>query len=229
MGVVATATAGLLLTPLGSSADRTGPLVVLACAALAVLVVLEARRPLLRPVAVAAVAGALLVLAVAMPPRTSHDLWSYAMYGRIVAVHHADPYRSPPSDFPSDTALHRVDRGWRDAPSVYGPVFTGLSSALAPIVGERPLATRVAYKSIAALAVAAVLVALVRRKRTAAIAAVGLHPLVVVELVNGGHNYALVGLLLLAGVWAVLRDRPALAGAAVAAAVLVKVVALLPA
>lgn len=229
VAVAAGATTGLLLSPFGAPADRTGPLTALACAALAVLVVVEARHPLLGPGPLAAVAGGLLVLAVAVPPRTSHDLWAYAMYGRIVAVHHADPYRTRPSAFPEDPALRRVDPGWRESRSVYGPAFTGMSAAVARAAGGSALAARVAYQAMAALATGAVLAALARQRRTAAMAAIGLHPLVVVSLVNGGHNDALVGLLLLVAAWAVVRPRPVVAGLAAAAAVMIKVVALLPA
>jgi alpha-1,6-mannosyltransferase len=228
VAVNAVATVALLLSPYGSAADRRAPLTFVACGSLAALVVLELRRPLLRATAVAAVAAALLVAAVAFPPRTSHDVWSYAMYGRITAIHHADPYTAPPARFPADPALQRVDPGWRHARSVYGPVFTGASAVIARVT-DRPLLTRLAYQVWAALSVGMVLVLLARTGRSAALAAVGLHPLVIVQVVNGGHNDAFVGLALLAAVWAARRRRPAWVGVAAALAVGTKLVALLPA
>ena len=70
-------------------------------------------------------AGALLVVAVVIAP-VGHDIWSYAMYGRIVSVHHASPYTHVPADYPHDPLLHLV--GWRRTPSVYGPGFVGLAA-----------------------------------------------------------------------------------------------------
>ena len=228
VAVDAAAILALLSSPYGSPADRVAPLTLTACGALLLLVVMELRRPTLRAAPLAAVAGLLLLVAVIAPPRTSHDLWSYAMYGRIVAVHHADPYRLPPRAFPRDPALQRVEPGWRSARSVYGPVFTGLSAALARITGGSALATRLAYQLFAATSVGIVLLVLVRRGRAVAVAAIGLHPLVVVQLVNGGHNDAVVGLLLMLAVLACRRPRPVVVGLVAAVAVSTKLVAALP-
>jgi hypothetical protein len=227
VAVDAVAIVGLLLSPYGTEADRTVPLTVLACGALAVLVVLELRRSLLPALPLAVVACGLLVGAVVFPPRTSHDVWSYAMYGRIAATHH-DPYRDPPAAFPDDPALHRVDPAWRHTRSVYGPLFTG-ASALVGRATDRQVPTRVAYQLTAALAVGAVVWALARRRRSVAVAAVGLHPLVVVHLVNAGHNDAFIGVVLLGAAVAARRRRPEIVGVALALAVGTKAVALLPA
>src|SRR4051794_13370399 len=51
-----------------------------------VLVGTRTREHLRRPVVIG-VGAALLLVAVAMPPRQSHDLWIYAMYGRTVTAH----------------------------------------------------------------------------------------------------------------------------------------------
>jgi alpha-1,6-mannosyltransferase len=220
---------GLLRAPYGSAADRTAPLAVIGCVTVVALALLEHRRPHLPRRFVLGVACALLALAVLVPPRTSHDLWSYAMYGRIVTVHDADPYTTPPDAFRHDPMLHRVSHGWRDTPSVYGPAFTTGSAVIAKVVGSNPLATRLAYQAWAAGSVLAILLILHKRRLTAAVIALGLHPIVVVALVNGGHNDALVGLLLVAAVLAVERRWPKTAGAAAAGAALIKIAAILPA
>jgi hypothetical protein len=59
-------------------------------------------------------------------------------------------------------------------------------------------------------------------------ALLGLNPLVVVGVVNGGHNDALVGLAVLAGVLLAEDRRPAASGVAFGLGLLVKPVALLP-
>lgn len=225
----AAGTAATLLAAPGASPDLTFPLLVLAAAPLAGLVALEHRHPTLSPRIVLGVAGALLVLAVVQPPHGSHDIWSYAMYGRIVAVHHASPYVHAPAEFASDPALSRVAPVWRHAPSVYGPGFTLASAGIMAAAGRSSLLARVGFQGLAAAAVFGVGLLLLRRRVPASVlAAVLLNPLMVVSVASGGHNDALVGLCLLAAALA-LRRRPAVAGLLFGAAVLVKAVAFLPA
>src|SRR2546425_9244931 len=50
----------------------------------------------------------LTIFAVAMPARSSKDVYAYIMYGRIVSAHHASPYTHVPAEYPSDPALQRV-------------------------------------------------------------------------------------------------------------------------
>jgi hypothetical protein len=120
------------------------------------------------------------------------------MYGRMVATHHVSPYTHIPAEFPSDPALARVAPGWRDAPSLYGPGFTVLSAGIMTGAGTSGLAARVGFQAVAAAAVLAMGSVLIRRRVPgAALAAVLLNPLVLVWVVNGGHNDAVVGLLLL--------------------------------
>jgi hypothetical protein len=67
-----------------------------------------------------------------------------------------------------------------------------------------------------------------RTRSPAAVAAIGLNPLVVISVVNGAHNDAWVGLAVVAGVVLVMQGRMRWAGLALAAAALVKVGAILP-
>src|SRR5437867_3737706 len=39
-----------------------------------------------------------LLFAAAVRPAGSEDVYSYAVYGRIIAAHHANPYRVKPAD-----------------------------------------------------------------------------------------------------------------------------------
>jgi alpha-1,6-mannosyltransferase len=225
----AAGTAAMLLVSPRSPADVTFPLVLLAVVPLAGLVALEHRRPTISPKLLLGVAGGLLLLAVTQPPHGSDDLWSYAMYGRLVAAHHVSPYTHVPADFPSDPALARVSPGWRGTPSLYGPGFTVLSAGIMAVGGVSGLAARLGFQAVAAAALFAVGAVLVRRRTpSAALAAVMLNPLILVWVVNGGHNDALVGLSLFLAALALPR-RLGLAGLLLAAAVLVKAVAVLPA
>jgi hypothetical protein len=173
----------------------------------------------------------LLLLAIARPPSSSHDLWSYAMYGRIGAQHHQSPYIRPPSSFPGDPLLHRVDPLWRRTRTVYGPVFTSWSMLLARAAGRSSLRLRLGFQLTAAVAV--VVAARLLDRRTdgdvRSLALILLNPLVVCSLVNDGHVDAVVGCLVLVAVLAIERGAHGRAGAVLGIAGLLKITALVPA
>jgi hypothetical protein len=195
-------------------------------AALGLLLGLEPLRRSLNMGVVLAVSGALLLGSAIAPARSSDDLWAYAMYGRAIVVHHESPYVHPPSDFPDDPMLAHVDPYWRGTTARYGPLFLAITVPIAAVAGEHPLPTRLAYQMLAALAVFVALVLIARRTRNpAAVAAVGLNPVTAYVVVNGGHNDALVGVAVLAGVLLATRDRHIPASLAFTAAALVKATA----
>src|SRR5215212_10078167 len=137
----------------------------------------------------AAPSASLQLVAVAMPPRQSHDLWIYAMYGRTVTAHGSSPYAHPPRDFPGDPALRRVDAHWRATTAPYGPVFVGTAALVVAATGTDELTTRLAFQGLAVLAVVLALGLLVRRGVSAqGLALVALNPVIIVEVVNGGHK-----------------------------------------
>jgi len=108
-------------------------------------------------------------------------------------------------------------------------LFTGVSAVGMAVAGGSPLVARLFFQGLAALAVALALWLVDRRTRDpVALALLGANPVVIVSVVNGGHNDALVGLAILGGVLLVCARRPAWAGAALGAAALVKVAAVLP-
>lgn len=166
--------------------------------------------------------------AAALPSSESHDLWSYAVDGRIVSQYGSSPYVHSPAHYPHDAFLHLVGGGWRTTRSVYGPVFTWLSAVLTGVTGTNELATRLAFQLLAAAAVlvATVLVGRVTRDPLAVLV-VGVNPVVAMEIVNPGRNDALVGLALLGAVLLVRRRRALAAVAVLTAGVLVKAVAVL--
>jgi hypothetical protein len=235
-GLVATgATAAVLVRGEQGSFGPTLLVLILAYVALAVVLAVEVgrhragRAPSLSKHLVGACAAGLLVLAVVVPPTESGDVWAYSWYGRVVAHYHANPYTNPASHYPNDKWAQRVDRIWKNTNSVYGPVFTAVSGAGMLFFGFSFLAARLFFQAIAALCVAGAIAIVWRRTRSpAAVAAIGLNPLVVISVVNGAHNDAWVGLAVLGGVVLVTRGRMRWAGLAFAAAVMVKVAAVLP-
>ena len=98
---------------------------------------LLAAHPRHRPATWPVVAGAFVFRLTlwSLPGLFSTDIFSYVMYGRIAAVHAANPYIQPPADFASDPFLAWVFPFWRDQPSVYGPAWTDLSWLLSLLTG----------------------------------------------------------------------------------------------
>jgi hypothetical protein len=64
----------------------------------------------------------LLVFQFDSPVMLSSDPFSYALYGRILSIYHANPYVQLPNQFPGDPFLALAY--WKDVPSYYGPVWT---------------------------------------------------------------------------------------------------------
>ena len=226
VALVAAACTGRLLlhtdAPLGSRLALT----LVAYLAFALVVAGEVVRPVLgRRVVLAAIVG-LLAVAVVAPPRESRDLWLYGMYGRIVAEHHDNPYTHVPAEYRDDPWFDRLHPAWRRTTSLYGPAFVALSAAGMHVVEDSLLAGRLFFQGLAALAVLAAALVVGRLTASpAAMAFVGLNPLVVVSVVNGGHNDAVVGLAVIVGAVLAARRRVVLAGLVLAAAVLVKATA----
>jgi hypothetical protein len=224
--VSATAT-GIVIFRRFSGAGRAGMLTI-AFVALAVVVLLPRWRRALSMRVVVAVTMVLLGLAVARWPRDSTDIWSYAAYGRMVAQYDVSPYEHVPVEFSNDRAIRRVKPAWQNTASVYGPLWHEISAGVVSVTDTHLQSTRIAFQTLAALSVfLAVLLIAKRTRDPAAAALVGLNPLIVYDVVNGGHNDALVGLALLVGVLLATRERFALAAVAIGMAALVKLVALL--
>jgi hypothetical protein len=144
-----------------------------------------------------AAAGTVAVL-VNITPVGSSDAASYAAYGRIAALGH-NPYTFLPSMLPGgkhNPYTMLVSPQWQHTASVYGPVATWTHLLAAEIGGARPWATIwVLMIMIGAAFLAAGYVLL----RTAAnpVRAVLLwvaNPLLIAELVIGGHMDAFVAL-----------------------------------
>ena len=157
----------------------------------AVLLLLRSGGPLV-PVLVLAIAFQLLPLL--GPTLLSRDAYTYWAYGRVAAVHGANPYEDPPGRWPEDPATVRMGSSWREQPSLYGPAFTALSRVVAAGVGESDELAALSFRAIAALAIVAIvlLAAYLARNRAYAAAFVGLNPLVALHFAGGGHNDALM-------------------------------------
>jgi Glycosyltransferase family 87 len=139
-------------------------------------------------------------------------------------VQDGNPYRDPPAEFPNDPAFRHIGEDWRDTTSVYGPAFTLASEPLARVAGASEDAAAWIYKSLAALAMLAATGLAVRlaRDKTFACAFAGWNPVVALHAGGGGHNDAWLAALVLGAVALAAVGRGRAAGAAWAAAILVK-------
>src|SRR4051795_10681198 len=165
------------------------------------------------------------VLFLLAPPLLSADLFGYIDYARIGAVHGLDPYAHGPACVPHDEVFAFMR--WRgELPSPYGPLFTVGSYAIAPLSVAAGFWVLKSLAALASLAIVWLVWDAARRLRIAATPAamlVGLNPLVLVWAVGGAHNDLVVVAAVTGGVWLAVAGRERLAGAALAAAVGLKV------
>jgi alpha-1,6-mannosyltransferase len=186
----------------------------------------------------AAVMGLTLAL---LPSLPSDDVFSYILYGRISAVHNANPLIATPADFPNDPFLSLVY--WQTTRSVYGPVWLGLSDVvtrLAQALGGS-LAVYVAlFKLVgllAHLANVALVWAILGRigqltpgRRLAGTLFYAWSPLCLLEFSASAHNDAVMLTFLLLGIYALTRGWEVAGLALIGLAIATKLtpVALLP-
>ncbi len=158
------------------------------------------------------------------PPLLSHDVYSYVDYARLGVLHGIDPYVRGPAAAPADPAFPYVT--WPHTPSAYGPLFTLASDPLAwlPVSAAVWALKALAAASVLAVAALAGRLAAVRGVEPLRAAAfVALNPLVLVQVIGGAHNDGLAMALAMLGVSGVLCAAEAGGGAALVAAIAVKV------
>jgi MYXO-CTERM domain-containing protein len=180
-----------------------------------VVALLGLRRAGRRLAVVCAIAAAIQLIPLAGPLLLSRDVYSYWAYARIAWQHDRDPYVSSPATFPGDPATRVVARGWRHTTSVYGPAFTAASIAVDDTAAS-PESVAFTFRALAALAAigAALLAAQIAWRKTFAAAFVGWNPLLAVAFAGGGHNDALMLVLILAALALARRRRDVASGAA---------------
>ncbi|MEY2474375.1 MAG: hypothetical protein QOK28_3704 [Actinomycetota bacterium] len=223
------ATVATLLAP-PSAPEVRASLLIVAFALFGALVLRERRRPTLGVATVLLTSGLVTIVAVARPPYGSHDLWSYATYGRILVRYHRNPYATLPAAFPRDPIARHVARGWRHTASMYGPGFTLLCSAIVGVTRTSVVATRLAFQALSAGAFALCCAVIARAGAPRwTVVAIALNPLLLVTVVNGGHVDPLIAVLLVVGAIAVDRRRLAIGALAFGVAVGIKLVVVLPA
>ncbi len=160
-------------------------------------------------------------------PITAIDLFGYVARGRVLAIHGANPFLHPPSDFPADP-IGPYAGGWHTLASPYGPAWEWLAGAAAALGGDDLLRGLLVFKGLVvvaylldALLIWAILSRLRPTQRLAGTLLFAWNPLVLLETAANGHNDAAMLLPVLLAVW-LLADRrttiPVWRGAAALAA-----------
>ncbi|KUM95588.1 hypothetical protein AQI88_16055 [Streptomyces cellostaticus] len=174
----------------------------------------------------------LLVLAVwatpllLAPPLFSRDVYSYLAQGAMVDAH-MDVYTHGPDRLGGPLA-DEVAPVWQHTAAPYGPAFLALASALSGLTRGQLPAGLLGMRLLALLGVALMAAALPRLARhsgadpAAALWLGALNPLVLLHLVAGAHNDAIMLGLLGLGLVAALGRWPVLGAVLVTLAALVK-------
>lgn len=146
------------------------------------------------------------------PPMYSRDVYSYLAQSEI-AVKGLDPYRVGPA--PGLGLDHvftlSVPNMWRETPAPYGPLFLWIGEGISRITGENIVAAVLCHRLVVLLGVGLIVWAtprLARRCGVAEVSALWLgaaNPLLIMHLVAGIHNEALMLGLMLAGTEFALR------------------------
>src|SRR3954468_1460085 len=153
----------------------------LAAMSVAYVVVLVVAPQLPARLVLAVIALLVVMLAVA-PPLLSTDVFNYVAYARM-AVHGVNPYAHGTVDFIHDPSYPYVGHFRNRTPTAYGPLFTLVSYAVAPL---GVAAAMWSFKVVAALATLGCIVLawhiarLVGRDQLRAAVLIGLNPLVLV-------------------------------------------------
>jgi hypothetical protein len=165
------------------------------------------------------------------PILISTDVFSYIAYARMGVVHGVNPYLHGPSSIAGDPVYHYVGQDWRHTETAYGPLYTLLSYALAPLGVVGALWGMKLEALLASAGTIALLWRCARERGFDPVFAallVGLNPLFVIYGLGGAHNdllmiFAMMVAVTLMVVPRVTPAREAWAAAAIVAGALVKV------
>jgi alpha-1,6-mannosyltransferase len=142
----------------------------------------------------------------AAPPMYSKDVYSYLAQSQISRLG-LDPYRVGPA--PALGLDHvftlSVPSLWRDTPAPYGPLFLWVGRGISELTGENIVAAVLFHRLVVLLGVGLIVWAMPRLAHRCGVAEVSAlwlgaaNPLLIMHLVAGIHNEALMLGLMLAG------------------------------
>jgi alpha-1,6-mannosyltransferase len=169
-----------------------------------------------------------------LPLLFSRDVYSYSYYGRMVSTYHSNPYVMTPSDFRLNSLWGLTWPGWRATPSVYGPLFTWISTLVTTWIHS----VNALIKTFQIIAVAASLTTVYvvgklvdrewPRRAVFAVAVIGCNPVVIFQVVAAGHNDMLVALAVAVAAASLFARKELLGTLALTLGMLVKATAGVP-
>jgi hypothetical protein len=177
-------------------------------------------------------AGALVAGVLTLLPPTGGDILNYVAYGEEAASG-VNPYTAGPQSpgVPQSAITAAVPSPWQTTPSIYGPLFTKISAAIAHVAhGDGHLAVTLMRLLLTGsfvltgLVLYAVCGTPAGRRRAAVLWSA--NPLLLFTLVAGAHVDALVTAAIVCAI-ALVRRSPLAAGALLALAATVKLSALI--
>jgi len=147
------------------------------------------------------------------PPMFSRDVFSYAAQGEMTS-YHLSPYILGPFSLGSSPYVNPVDQLWGNAPAPYGPLFLFLDGSIDRITLHNQLATVVGLRLLEVVAVAMIGYGIVllagglHRDPGEAFVLSAMNPLVLLTLIGGAHNDAIMTGFLVIGIALAVKKRP---------------------
>jgi hypothetical protein len=148
-------------------------------------------------------------------PLFSRDSYSYAAQGEMMS-RGISPYLFGPAMLGVNAFSGLVDKLWANVTSPYGPVFLWMAGVNATVVDHNELLAVVGFRLLALAGVVMIAIFVPRLARSygrdpsVAFVLAVLNPLVLLHLVAGAHNDALMLGCLVAGLWLAREGRPVL-------------------
>lgn len=168
------------------------------------------------------------ISALALPNQTS-DVYDYALFGRVVAVHGGEAYHDVPNDFPDDPVFPYSSHQYTNRPDNKLPVWTLTAVGVSAVAGDSPVANLLAFRfllataSVATTALVAWILGRINVGAAASGAAIfGLNPITVIY--GTSKTDTLMALFLVAGLALVIAGRHYLATVSVTLSMLVKLI-----
>jgi hypothetical protein len=143
------------------------------------------------------------------PPLALTDIFNYINYGRMEVLHNLNPYTTIPVSGPHTDPSYALSN-WHELLSPYGPLFTLLTFAVVPlgIAGSFWfLKVLLVCASLATLHLIWKTARLLARDPVAAVALVGLNPIVLVWGLGADHNDFLMMFLIVLAFYLLVRTR----------------------
>jgi alpha-1,6-mannosyltransferase len=177
------------------------------------LIALLGRRPGVPVKYLFWIGAAWIVPLLVIAPLFSRDVYSYAAQGEMMS-RHLSPYVYGPGTLGSGPYVNPVDPLWLNTPAAYGPLFLMVDGFFATITLHNALWTVVMLRRLSVAGVALIAYCIPKITRAygrevgPVFALAVLNPLVLLSLIGGAHNDAIMLGLLLAGMTAAKLRHP---------------------